>query len=479
MKQYENEIKTLKSKVSELNFQLNKYKAKEKLTNTEFSDSDSLIMKLNQFDESINNIDSIRKLHYSTKSELDIYSYSAFTLDKWFPAKEILYKRNVERLTGDRLKDLHIMINYGLDYLNKNLYIDKYELKDFQIGFYRVTPFEGYEYDLFFKYKNKCCSMITINKPVKSLEIKASNLLDVVANDNQNNKEIINFIVPLWGDRLNAFKLFLNLFELVVIRQDNGFSTLTFVFLYNESSVDQQNLKSLYEKHILDFKIKTNFNNIKFISVNSDAHSRAKALEIGVETCCNYFENNNQNNELLFFCDVDIVFTQKFLDLCRYNTEKSKKVYYPILFSFYNKNLTDKLNNIDYKPNTSPINGSILSINLTINVNTGFWRDFGFGMTCQYKSDFLKVNGFYDFKQLNSWGDEDLFLYRKYVNNINGIKIVRQITPFIYHLYHEKICNQNSLNHTVYQHCLESKILNEASHRHFGLLYFNYSMIKR
>lgn len=43
------------------------------------------------------------------------------------------------------------------------------------------------------------------------------------------------------------------------------------------------------------------------------------------------------DNEVLFFCDVDVLFSRKFLENCRQNTKLGKQVYFPILFSEYDK----------------------------------------------------------------------------------------------------------------------------------------------
>ncbi|EHB10257.1 Chondroitin sulfate N-acetylgalactosaminyltransferase 2 [Heterocephalus glaber] len=103
--------------------------------------------------------------------------------------------------------------------------------------------------------------------------------------------------------------------------------------------------------------------------------------------------------------------TTEFLNSCQLNAEPGRKEFYPVVFSLYNPAIV-------YANQDSP---PPVEQQLVHKKDSGFWRDFGFGMTCQYQSDFLTID---------------------------------ELTP------------------EQYRMCVQSKAMSEASHSHLGMMAF-------
>ena len=96
--------------------------------------------------------------------------------------------------------------------------------------------------------------------------------------------------------------------------------------------------------------------------------SQILGLQIGAESC--------EDDSLLFFCDIDMLFTADFFRRMLSNVVPGV-AFYPIIFSQYDPHYVGQI-----------------SDDFEIQENSGFWREYGYGMVALYKSDFDKAGGF-------------------------------------------------------------------------------------
>ncbi|XP_043915345.1 chondroitin sulfate N-acetylgalactosaminyltransferase 1 [Protopterus annectens] len=377
-------------------------------------------------------------------TEYAVVPFESFTMQKVYQLEMGLTRHPEEKpVRKDKRDEMMEAVESAVESLNSaedegNTKQHAYSSSDFIEGIYRTERDKGTVYDMTFKgEKNHELNRVVLFRPfgpimkVKNEKINTANML-------------INIIVPL-SKRADKFRQFMQMFREVCIQQD-GRVYLTVVYFGKEQMNEIKDILEINAKQ-------ANFKNYTFIQRNED-FSRGKGLDVGARAW-------KSSNVLLFFCDVDIYFTADFLNSCRMNAQPGKKVFYPVLFSQYNPAIIYG----HHAPAPS------LEQQLVIKKDTGFWRDFGFGMTCQYRSDFINIGGF-DL-DIKGWGGEDVHLYRKYLHS--NLIVIRTPVRGLFHLWHEKHC-VDELTPEQYKMCMQSKAMNEASHGQLGMLVFRHEI---
>ncbi|XP_045883320.1 chondroitin sulfate N-acetylgalactosaminyltransferase 2 isoform X2 [Meles meles] len=347
-------------------------------------------------------------------SEYGVIPFESFTLMKVFQLEMGLTRHPEEKpVRKDKRDELVEVIEAGLEVINNPDEDDEQEDEDGPLGEKMVFNENDFIEGYYRTERDKGTQYELFFKKADLMEYRHVTLfrpfgplMKVKSEMIDITRSIINIIVPL-AERTEAFVQFMQNFS------------------------------------------ESNFHNYTLVSLNEE-FNRGRGLNVGARAW-------DKGEVLMFFCDVDIYFSAEFLNSCRLNAEPGKKVFYPVVFSLYNPAIVYASQDVP-----PPVEQQLVH-----KKDSGFWRDFGFGMTCQYRSDFLTIGGFD--MEVKGWGGEDVHLYRKYLHG--DLIVIRTPVPGLFHLWHEKRC-ADELTPEQYRMCIQSKAMNEASHSHLGMLVF-------
>jgi len=228
---------------------------------------------------------------------------------------------------------------------------------------------------------------------------------------------VVNFLMALSG-RPDNFIRFLQNFKDAFLTANEKVNLIVAFFPKNDdydykqtkSESNELIVKSEQQYEEQQDSISKTINDVDFIRKTMDDYQseypertfklimlekgRAFSRGVGLQEASQNVENNN---EILFFCDVDLVFTTDLLTHIRRNTVQRQRVYYPVFFSQYDPDV------VYVEKPRPPTHFSFEELD-------GFWRYFSYGMLSIYKSDFDNTTGFNT--KIQGWGLEDVEMVR-------------------------------------------------------------------
>lgn len=323
--------------------------------------------------------------------------------------------------------------------------------EDFWIGMFRIIPLIGVEYQLMFKdpspddVSDDNIYSVTITKPFKPPDVNQVAHLNSIV-------RTINIVLPLQG-RHDIFRKFLA--NLASVKSSTNFELHLTVAHIGVDGLDEVNNAIKDAKNL-------GLYNVNVVTIESNEFNKGLAIQRSVEQWKN-------GNDIMFMCDVDVHFGQDFLKRCAFHTAFGKAVYFPIVFSRYNPDVVSffaKNNNAS---------------EMKISSETGYWREYGYGMYCIYYIDYLRAGGHRLWKEHSTdktWGYEDVYFYDKIVQN-EKLRVIRAPDPDITHNWHRKECAL-TLAPSRLKACHSSWVASEGSHKQLGLLHIGdiYSKFK-
>lgn len=284
----------------------------------------------------------------------------------------------------------------------------------------------------------------------------------------------IYFVMPLSG-RQETFGRFMKNYEEIILKSDEAVTLIIVLYLDSKNPLDYVNTQSLvaYYKDLYS-------KDIRIIQMGSTSFSRGAALTEGLKQC--------DDDDLVFFIDVDIMFNHISLRRIRINTVKYYQIYFPIVFSEFNPDVVNGEDYNKFKDEIFVANDDIgkfveeedeepkserelanLKYSKEINDDNGYFRQYGFGILGIYKRDFLRVGGF-DLN-IKGWGLEDVQLFETMIKS--NLTVYRIADDSLVHKFHSVDCDKN-LEKSQFLMCLGTKASTYGSDKHMAYYMLNH-----
>lgn len=285
----------------------------------------------------------------------------------------------------------------------------------------------------------------------------------------------IIFVIPLQG-RYRALELFMERYErdFLIPAQKNGKISdnlqvqLAIVLLGNDDQGDDLGL-NLASAHLLKSYQNTYGSELlryHVASTGDRGFSRGAGIQLGSLI--------GGEHDILFFMDIDMIVTPNLAERCQAIAQEGNSVWYPVSFSQYdpeklcynddidstNKQEIRNMRNAELRSDKRTQREAIKQTPRTLNSNRGFWRDFGFGIACMHKADFIKTGGF-DLS-IEGWGEEDIRLFLSLLKS--GMDVFRSRQVDLIHIFHQKYCDPN-IPKEQSQACYRTRASHFASQR--------------
>jgi len=361
--------------------------------------------------------------------------WEMFTGTSFYP--DISLKAPVTKIHGEMKTEVNLILKKIVEFLTdefwKNPHLGKLKKQEINYGYRRFHPLYGIQHILQLtvsSVKKKPRETTRLKEVTEHVALKRTIYTQQpFANLRYTTEPLagmppfVHFLVPLEG-RLQTFRRFMKNFELVCLKV---LRRVKLVVAYSSS------VSSPYEHKVIMKEYQEKYPEAELIWLDiAGAFSRGIALSLAA--------NKFGQKALLFLCDVDLIFNSEFIDRCRLNTALGKRVYFPIMFSQFDPELT-------YSNKTKP------DSHFTINKDAGVWRSFSYGPACIYRQDMDAVGGFDT--SIKGWGLEDVDLFEKFVHHPE-IEVFRAADPGVIHVYHKIKCDPN-LSVLQYTQCQGSK----------------------